>query len=313
MASQWYYSRNGQKEGPVASEKLKELATSGQITPTNLVWKEGMAQWAKAGSIKGLFPETANASPPPVPVGAASGPPPIPATAPSPPSIRLSIANPQPATVAKAASSANPLTTSALSTPKSSSTGWSKVAGGIASVLIFVLVLLGKVATHVNHNPALRTHHAASQSTHTPQQMEQMRSNEVLAAYSQFTETVQDFMSHAAQIDATETIITTRVEANQPYGDSLEKLIAANERVSNDANVLLGFCNRALLGSLAPDAREDISQRRGNLMAMQAGLATQHDLLKQIESQLNAPSPDLSVVEANWAAYSNLREQMLKD
>jgi hypothetical protein len=52
---QWYYTRNKQKVGPVSSDQLRQLTTSGQIQPDDLVWKEGMAQWIKASQIKGLF------------------------------------------------------------------------------------------------------------------------------------------------------------------------------------------------------------------------------------------------------------------
>ena len=53
--AQWYYSKNGQQHGPVSSKQLKDLAASGELQPTNLVWKEGMKQWVAAGSVKGLF------------------------------------------------------------------------------------------------------------------------------------------------------------------------------------------------------------------------------------------------------------------
>jgi len=46
MASEWFYTRDGKsKAGPVASAQLKALARSGQLLPTDMVWKEGMAQW----------------------------------------------------------------------------------------------------------------------------------------------------------------------------------------------------------------------------------------------------------------------------
>jgi hypothetical protein len=58
MASEWHYTLNGQPAGvPVSSSQLRQLAASGQLQPTDLVWQEGMANWAQASSIKGLFPE----------------------------------------------------------------------------------------------------------------------------------------------------------------------------------------------------------------------------------------------------------------
>ncbi len=67
MADQWYYSQQGQRCGPVTSDQLKQLATSGQLQPTDLVWKKGMAQWVKAEDIKGLMLATLE-TPPPIPV-----------------------------------------------------------------------------------------------------------------------------------------------------------------------------------------------------------------------------------------------------
>lgn len=72
MTAMWHYSRNGQKHGPVSSPELQNLARKGLLTPEDLVWKEGMESWQKAGRLKGLFPAVATA-PPPMPVKEASG------------------------------------------------------------------------------------------------------------------------------------------------------------------------------------------------------------------------------------------------
>lgn len=56
MEIQWYYSNQGKQLGPVPTERLKQLAASGQLQPSDMVWKEGMAQWAEASHVKGLFP-----------------------------------------------------------------------------------------------------------------------------------------------------------------------------------------------------------------------------------------------------------------
>jgi Zn-dependent protease with chaperone function len=52
----WYYGDGDQRHGPVSTEELKGLATSGQLQPDDLVWKRGMAEWSPAGQIEGLFP-----------------------------------------------------------------------------------------------------------------------------------------------------------------------------------------------------------------------------------------------------------------
>src|SRR5436309_2156655 len=56
MASEWYYTQNGQQApSPVSSSQLAQLAGSGQLQPTDMVWREGMPNWVAASSIKGLF------------------------------------------------------------------------------------------------------------------------------------------------------------------------------------------------------------------------------------------------------------------
>ncbi len=56
MANEWHYTINGQPAAaPVTSAQLKQLAASGQLKPTDLVWQDGMLEWAPAGSVRGLF------------------------------------------------------------------------------------------------------------------------------------------------------------------------------------------------------------------------------------------------------------------
>lgn len=58
MASDWFYSRNDEKHGPISSVELRQLARSGVLLPTDLIWKEGMPTWVKASSAKDLFGST---------------------------------------------------------------------------------------------------------------------------------------------------------------------------------------------------------------------------------------------------------------
>lgn len=85
MAQQWYYAHNGQQHGPVAAADLKQAADAGQLYPMDLVWKEGLANWVPASSIKGLFSAAALAAAPPPPMGAAPVMQPAPHYAPSGP------------------------------------------------------------------------------------------------------------------------------------------------------------------------------------------------------------------------------------
>ncbi len=42
---------NGQPAGPFDEQALRQMIQSGQLTPTTLVWTEGMADWAEAGRV----------------------------------------------------------------------------------------------------------------------------------------------------------------------------------------------------------------------------------------------------------------------
>ena len=58
MAAEWHYSKDGQEHGPVSASDLKNLAKSGALLPSDLIWKEGMAEWKPASNVKGLFAST---------------------------------------------------------------------------------------------------------------------------------------------------------------------------------------------------------------------------------------------------------------
>jgi GYF domain 2 len=63
---QWYYARNDQQFGPISAAELKQLADSGQLSPDDLLWREGMDSWATAINLRGLFTSEAAANTPPV-------------------------------------------------------------------------------------------------------------------------------------------------------------------------------------------------------------------------------------------------------
>ena len=54
---QWYYARNDQQYGPVSAADLKQLAEAGQLSPNDLLWREGMDAWTTAVNLRGLFLE----------------------------------------------------------------------------------------------------------------------------------------------------------------------------------------------------------------------------------------------------------------
>ena len=54
----YHVAVNGQATGPYNLQVLQQMIASGQLTADSLVWKNGMAEWAKAGTVdelKGLF------------------------------------------------------------------------------------------------------------------------------------------------------------------------------------------------------------------------------------------------------------------
>ncbi|MBB2905807.1 hypothetical protein FHR76_002189 [Rhizobium sp. RAS22] len=66
--SEWYYTINGAKKGPVAVEALKNLFTEGTVNNDTLIWRNGFgSSWKKMGEVEEL---SDHAEPPPVPTSA---------------------------------------------------------------------------------------------------------------------------------------------------------------------------------------------------------------------------------------------------
>ena len=59
---------NGQATGPFDATTLAQMVASGQLTANSLIWKNGMAQWAKAGTVDELKNLLANGMPPIPPI-----------------------------------------------------------------------------------------------------------------------------------------------------------------------------------------------------------------------------------------------------
>jgi hypothetical protein len=80
MSQEWYYSIDSTQQGPVSAGELRKLALNGTLKPTDMVWKDGMAEWTVASAIKGLFAPPTKATPKaeepaPVPKPASAEPP----------------------------------------------------------------------------------------------------------------------------------------------------------------------------------------------------------------------------------------------
>jgi hypothetical protein len=55
MTTQWYYGRDADISGPVSDQDLADLAASGEILPTDTIWKEGLETGVPAARVRGLF------------------------------------------------------------------------------------------------------------------------------------------------------------------------------------------------------------------------------------------------------------------
>lgn len=64
----YHVAVNGQATGPFDLSVLTQMAAAGQLTADSLVWKNGMAQWAKAGTVDELKNLFANVMPPIPPI-----------------------------------------------------------------------------------------------------------------------------------------------------------------------------------------------------------------------------------------------------
>ena len=70
LALAWYLGRDGQQFGPVSDAEFRRLYESGQLKPTDLVWREGFAEWRPVSSMQPPTPVTPAPQPLP-PHGAA--------------------------------------------------------------------------------------------------------------------------------------------------------------------------------------------------------------------------------------------------
>ncbi len=114
---EWYLARDGQRHGPISDPELRKFIELGHLKPTDLVWRQGFANWEQAGIV---FPATAApprpAQPPPQPAPQAA---PQPA---SPASRTAAIAAAGPTTAFAAAGGATACSTAGSSAATSGTT-----------------------------------------------------------------------------------------------------------------------------------------------------------------------------------------------
>ena len=63
----YHIAVNGQTTGPYDMNTMAQLAANGQLTAETLVWKNGMASWARADSVAELVSLVSRPVPPPIP------------------------------------------------------------------------------------------------------------------------------------------------------------------------------------------------------------------------------------------------------
>src|SRR5690348_4631011 len=52
-----YYNLNGQQQGPVSEDQLRQMVANGTLAPETLVWRQGMADWQPlANTVPGIAP-----------------------------------------------------------------------------------------------------------------------------------------------------------------------------------------------------------------------------------------------------------------
>jgi hypothetical protein len=68
VPDQWFYAEGKERRGPFSIDQLKQMVGFGQLKPTTMIWRTGMASWMAAAQVSELFPSTVTDEPPPVPV-----------------------------------------------------------------------------------------------------------------------------------------------------------------------------------------------------------------------------------------------------
>ena len=63
----YYYAVNGQQNGPVSFDKLKELFANRSINRDSLIWKQGMSNWVALKEVEELKSFLGGNTPPPLP------------------------------------------------------------------------------------------------------------------------------------------------------------------------------------------------------------------------------------------------------
>ena len=55
---EWYYTRNGEQQGPVNLGTLRDMAQDGSLKPDDMVWNSSMSDWVPSSEIQGIHTGT---------------------------------------------------------------------------------------------------------------------------------------------------------------------------------------------------------------------------------------------------------------
>jgi hypothetical protein len=58
----WHYAKGGERHGPVSFATLRSMIVTGEVAQTDLVWREGMADWLPAGEVSEISGEDSESS-----------------------------------------------------------------------------------------------------------------------------------------------------------------------------------------------------------------------------------------------------------
>lgn len=64
---EWFYAKDGKQEGPVDLATLQAKLQSGDLRPTDLIWKKGMAEWTAIEEVTEVSTPTPSEAPAGVP------------------------------------------------------------------------------------------------------------------------------------------------------------------------------------------------------------------------------------------------------
>ena len=54
--ARWYYAQDGEQQGPVTAERVRELLADGELDEGSLVWRSGMQRWTPLTEVNELRP-----------------------------------------------------------------------------------------------------------------------------------------------------------------------------------------------------------------------------------------------------------------